>query len=46
MICCTRDKDRFHVPVALKENVTVVELDFLDRASLSVIPTELMRPTT
>ena len=41
VICCTRDKDRFHVPVALKENVTVVELDFLDRASLSVIPTDI-----
>ncbi len=41
VICCTRDKDRFHVPVALQHHVTVVELDFLDRASLAVIPADI-----
>ncbi len=41
VICCTRDKDRFHVPTALKDHISVVELDFLDRASLNVIPTDI-----
>ncbi|HQV75575.1 MAG TPA: SDR family oxidoreductase [Flavobacteriales bacterium] len=41
VICCTRDKDRFHVPVALQDHVTVVELDFLDRVSLAVIPADI-----
>ncbi len=41
VICCTRDRARFHVPPALEEHVSVVELDFLDRSSLSVIPTEI-----
>ncbi|MEO8732865.1 MAG: NAD-dependent epimerase/dehydratase family protein, partial [Flavobacteriales bacterium] len=41
VICCTRDRARFHVPAALQEHITVVELDFLDRASLAAIPTDI-----
>lgn len=41
VICCTRDRARFHVPAALQDHITVVELDFLDRASLAAIPTDI-----
>lgn len=41
VICCTRDKDRFHVPAALQDHITVVEMDFLHRASLDVIPADI-----
>ncbi len=41
VLCCTRDKDRFHVPAALQDHITVVEMDFLHRASLDVIPADI-----
>lgn len=41
VICCTRDRDRFHVPAALQGHITVVEVDFLDRTSLAAIPADI-----
>ncbi len=41
VICCTRDRERFHVPIAFQDHITVVEVDFLDRASLAGIPADI-----
>lgn len=41
VICCTRDKHRFHAPTALLDHITVVEVDFLDRASLAALPADI-----
>jgi uncharacterized protein YbjT (DUF2867 family) len=41
VICCTRDRARFHVPAALRDHVTVIEVDFLVRASLAEIPADI-----
>jgi uncharacterized protein YbjT (DUF2867 family) len=41
VVCCVRDKSRFKVAEAFKENVSVIEIDFLDLASLSKIPNDI-----
>lgn len=41
VICCTRDKDRFHAPTSLLDHITVVEVDFLDRVSLAALPADI-----
>ncbi len=41
VLCCVRDKNRFMVPKGFENNITVIEVDFLNEASLSNIPDEI-----
>lgn len=41
VICCVRDKNRFYCPVELDDQVTVIEVDFLNQETLASIPTEI-----
>jgi uncharacterized protein YbjT (DUF2867 family) len=41
VVCCVRDLNRFFVPLAFKERVSVVEVDFLKKESLTSIPTDI-----
>lgn len=41
VICCVRDRNRFNPPVALLENIEVIEVDFLEKTSLSKIPKDI-----
>ncbi|RZJ92723.1 MAG: SDR family oxidoreductase [Chryseobacterium sp.] len=41
VVCCVRDKNRFHYPAALQKNVAVVETDFLDPHTLVGIPSDI-----
>lgn len=38
VICCARDKSRFNTPQEFKNQIEVLETDFLNRSSLSKIP--------
>lgn len=39
--CCVRDKQRFSLPDSISEYVDIIEVDFLDEQSLSVIPNDI-----
>jgi uncharacterized protein YbjT (DUF2867 family) len=41
VICCVRDRKRFNPPESLRSKVQVIELDLLDRDSLSNIPDDI-----
>ena len=41
VVCCVRDKQRFNPPPTLKEKVTVIELDLLEKSSLKTIPYDI-----
>ena len=41
VVCCVRDVQRFNPPKSLIPHITVIEVDFLDDNSLSVIPKEI-----
>lgn len=41
VICCVRDPKRFTPPESLKENITVLKLDLLDKDSLESIPKDI-----
>jgi uncharacterized protein YbjT (DUF2867 family) len=41
VVCCVRDKDRFNPPEELRKEIEVIEVDFLDKASLSKIPNDI-----
>ncbi|MGO4905897.1 SDR family oxidoreductase [Flavobacterium sp. W20_MBD1_R3] len=41
IICCVRDKNRFNCPVEFQKNVTVIEVDFLKKETLSAIPEDI-----
>lgn len=41
VICCVRDKNRFYTPKELEKNITVVEVDFLKKETLSAIPNDI-----
>ncbi|MER3328864.1 MAG: NAD(P)H-binding protein, partial [Candidatus Kapaibacterium sp.] len=38
VVCCVRDKSRFNYPPSLDSNITVIEIDLLEKDSLSNIP--------
>lgn len=38
VICCVREKSRFHPPESLRDKITVLEVDFLNRETLGTIP--------
>ncbi len=41
VICCVRDQKRFNPPKSLKSKIQVIELDLLDKESLSKIPNDI-----
>ncbi|MBE0662492.1 MAG: SDR family oxidoreductase [Bacteroidales bacterium] len=41
VICCVRDESRFNPPEYLKQNISVLELDLLDKDSLGKIPSDI-----
>ena len=41
VICCVRDKKRFNPPKSLKSKIVIIELDLLDKDSLSSIPNDI-----
>ena len=41
VICCVRDKQRFATPLINHTGLSVIEVDFLDKSTLSAIPTDL-----
>ncbi|MBK8505910.1 MAG: SDR family oxidoreductase [Saprospiraceae bacterium] len=41
LVCCVRDKNRFSPPSAILPNLEVIEVDFLNKASLSSIPKDI-----
>lgn len=41
VVCCVRDKNRFNPPDAIKDKITVIEVDFQKRETLSAIPKDI-----
>jgi len=41
VICCVRDTKRFNPPESLRESITVLKLDLLDKKSLDGIPQDI-----
>ena len=41
VICCVRDKNRFLSSGNINSNLSVIEVDFLDKRSLNVIPNDI-----
>ena len=41
VVCCARDKKRFHPPPSLQCNIEVVEVDFLKEETLQSIPKDI-----
>lgn len=41
VVCCVRDKNRFHPSVSIQSNITVIEIDFLEPDSFSELPENL-----
>jgi len=41
VICCVRDEKRFNPPDSLRSKIEIIELDLLDKASLSNIPNDI-----
>ena len=42
VICCVRDKNRFFCPIEFRKNITVIEVDFLKKETLSEIPDDII----
>ena len=41
VVCCVRDLNRFIPPESLKKNISIIQLDLLDKATLSNIPIDI-----
>ncbi|RVT72262.1 SDR family oxidoreductase [Flavobacterium sufflavum] len=41
IICCVRDKNRFYCPKEFENNVSAIEIDFLNMESLNTIPNDI-----
>ena len=41
VVCCARDKNRFNPPDAIKDKITVIEVDFQKKGTLSSIPKDI-----
>lgn len=41
VICCVRDKNRFYCPKEFENNVSAIEVDFLNQESLNAIPNDI-----
>lgn len=42
VICCVRDKNRFYCPKEFQNNVSAIEVDFLNQESLNTIPNDIV----
>ena len=41
VVCCVRDKRRFHAPESVEDSIEVIELDLLKKETLSNIPDDI-----
>jgi len=41
VVCCVRDTKRFNPPESLKQKISVIEIDFLDDATLDRVPKDI-----
>lgn len=41
VVCCVRDRNRFNPPKEFRERIEVVEVDFLEKATLGSIPDDI-----
>ncbi len=41
VVCCVRDKSRFSPPQSLKKSISVIELDLMDKESMSKVPIDI-----
>ncbi len=41
VVCCVRDETRFNPPSSLSDNISVIEIDLLEKESLSKIPSDI-----
>ncbi len=41
VVCCVRDKRRFTAPSSIRKNISVIEIDLLDKESLDKIPKDI-----
>lgn len=41
VVCCVRDRNRFHPPESLRDSIEVIELDLLKPETLSSIPNDI-----
>ena len=41
VICCVRDKARFNPPKSIISKITILQLDLLDKESLTAIPQDI-----
>ncbi len=41
VVCCVRDPKRFDIPISIRDNVTVITVDLLDKKSLENIPKDI-----
>lgn len=41
VICCVRDKNRFYIPTDFLQKVQVIEVDFLEKETLTTIPADI-----
>ncbi|MBN7812200.1 SDR family oxidoreductase [Algoriphagus sp. H41] len=41
VVCCVRDRRRFSLPSSIRHQVSVIEIDLLDEASLAAIPKDI-----
>ncbi len=41
VVCCVRDLNRFNPPESLKKNISIIQLDLLDKTTLSNIPIDI-----
>ncbi|TNE58451.1 MAG: DUF2867 domain-containing protein, partial [Bacteroidetes bacterium] len=41
VVCCVREKGRFHPPQSMLPHLEIIEVDFLDRGSLENIPKDI-----
>ncbi|MEH0007185.1 MAG: SDR family oxidoreductase [Flavobacteriales bacterium] len=41
VVCCVRDANRFNPPSSLEKRIQILEVDFLDKASLGGIPEDI-----
>ena len=41
VICCVRDKNKFHTEESIRENIQVIEVDLNDKSSLHNIPEDI-----
>ncbi|MCG8412361.1 MAG: SDR family oxidoreductase [Bacteroidales bacterium] len=41
VVCCVRDKSRLEIPLSFKDQVQIIEVDFLDLSTLDKIPNNI-----